>query len=105
MLGSGWGSWAARRQSWLGSARLRLVVRVAVCVLLFVLCILLVCIVVVTVSFVCCSAKLPLSRPTNPAVFACFFSILLCTPAGGGGGGEGRQGNRLVLLLPAAAKL
>jgi len=30
---------------------------------------------------VCCSVKLPLSRPTS---FCLFLSILLCTPAGGG---------------------
>jgi len=47
----------------------------------FVLCILLICIVVVTVPSVCCSVKLPLSRPTS---FCLFLSILLCTPAGEG---------------------
>ena len=47
----------------------------------FVLCILLICIVVVTVPFVCCSVKLPLSQPTS---FCLFLSILLCTPAEGG---------------------
>ena len=55
-------------------------VRAALCVLLFVLCIL-ICIVVVTVPFVSCSVKLPLSRPTS---FCLFLSILLHTPAGGG---------------------
>jgi len=44
-------------------------------------CFLLICIVVVTVLFVCCSAKLPLSRPTS---FCPFLFILLCTLAGGG---------------------
>ena len=39
------------------------------------------CIVVVPVPFVCCSVKLPLSRPTS---FCLFLSILLRTPAGGG---------------------
>jgi len=39
------------------------------------------CIVVVPVPSVCCSVKLPLSRPTS---FCLFLSILLCTPAGGG---------------------
>jgi len=39
------------------------------------------CIVVVPVPFVCCSIKLPLSRPTS---FCLFLSVLLCTPAGGG---------------------
>jgi len=54
-------------------------VRVALCVLRFVLCILLIGIVVVVpVPFVCCSVKLPLSRPTS---FCLFLSILLRTPA------------------------
>jgi len=47
----------------------------------FVLCIPLMCIVVVPVPFVCCSVKLPLSRPTG---FCLFLSILLRTSAGGG---------------------
>ena len=47
----------------------------------FVLCIPLFCIVVVAVSFVCCSVKLPLSQPTS---FCLFLSILLCTPEEGG---------------------
>jgi len=50
-------------------------------VVLFVLCILLICIVVVTVPFVCCSVKLPLSRPTG---FCLLLSILLRSLAGGG---------------------
>jgi len=37
------------------------VVRVALCILLFVLCILLISVIAVTVRFVCCSIKLPLS--------------------------------------------
>ena len=45
------------------------------------LCFLLICIVVVAVPSVCCSVKLPLSRPTS---FCLFLSILLRTPAGGG---------------------
>ena len=45
------------------------------------LCFLLICIVVVPVPSVCCSVKLPLSRPTS---FCLFLSILLCTLAGGG---------------------
>jgi len=45
------------------------------------LCFLLICIVVVTVPFVFCSVKLPLSRPTS---FCLFLSILLRTPADGG---------------------
>jgi len=55
--------------------------RAALWAVRFVLCILLICIVVVTVPFVCCSVKLPLSRPTG---FCLFLSILLRTPAGGG---------------------
>jgi len=47
----------------------------------FVLCIPLFCIIVVPVPFVCCSVKLPLSRPTS---FCLFLSILLRSPAGGG---------------------
>ena len=47
----------------------------------FVLCVLLICIIVVPVPFVCCSVKLPLSRPT---CFCLFLSILLRTPAGEG---------------------
>jgi len=46
----------------------------------FVLCIPLICIVVVAVPFVCCSVKLPLSRPTG---FCLFLSTLLRTPVGG----------------------
>jgi len=57
-------------------------VRAALCVLLFVLCILLIhIVVVVTALFVCCSVKLPLSQPTS---FFLFLSILFPTPAGGG---------------------
>jgi len=55
--------------------------RTALWVVQFVLCFLLICIVVVAVPFVCCSVKLPLSRPTR---FCLFLSILLHTPAGGG---------------------
>ena len=55
--------------------------RAALWVVQFVLCILLICIVVVTVPFVYCSVKLPLSRPTS---FCLFLSILLRTLAGGG---------------------
>jgi len=50
------------------------------CAVCFVLCIPLICIVVVPVPFVCCSVKLPLSRPSS---FCLFLSILLRTPAGG----------------------
>jgi len=55
--------------------------RVALWVVRFVLCILFICIVVVPVPSVCCSVKLPLSRPT---CFCLFLSILLCTTVGGG---------------------
>ena len=55
--------------------------KAALWVVRFVLCFLLICIVVVPVPFVCCSVKLPLSRPTS---FCLFLSILLRTPAGGG---------------------
>jgi len=56
-------------------------VRVAPCILLFVLYILSVGIVV-TVCFLCCSVKLLLSRLTS---FCLFLSILIPTPAGGRG--------------------
>jgi len=56
-------------------------VRVTLCILLFVLCILLLNIVVVTVRFHCCSVQLPLSRPMS---FCHFLSVLLRTPVGGG---------------------
>jgi len=75
MLGSGWGELGSRK------ALAAQAVRAALCVLLFVLCIHLICVVVVIVLFVCCSAKLPLSRPTS---FCLFLSVLLRTPAGGG---------------------
>ena len=55
--------------------------RAALSAVCFVLCIPLICIVVVPVPFVCCSIKLPLSRPTS---FCLFLSILLRTPAGRG---------------------
>jgi len=58
-LTHGSGAWALVRSG-----------RAALWVVRFVLCFLLICIVVVTVPFVCCSVKLPLSRPTS---FACFF--------------------------------
>ena len=67
-----WGSWAAERESRLGSARQR-AVRVALCISLFFLCILLISIVVVAVPFVCCSVKLPLSRPTSFCLFLSFL--------------------------------
>jgi len=64
-------------------------------VLLFVLCILLICTVVANVPFVCCSVKLPLSRPTS------FLLVSFHSPPHPSGG----RGGRVALLLPAAAKL
>ena len=89
------GSRAVRRHSQLGSAWRRWAVRVALCVLLFVLCILLICIIIFTVPFVCCSVKLPLSRPTSFCLFS-FYS----PPHP-----SGQRGGRVALLLPATAKL
>jgi len=66
--------------AWEGSAAVRSG-RTALWVVRFVSCFPLFCIVVVAVPFVCCSVKLPLSRPTS---FCLFLPILLCTPAGGG---------------------
>jgi len=74
------GSWAVGTLSRLGRARRRSW-RAALCVVQFVLCFLLICTIVVTVPLVCCSVKLPLSRPTS---FCLFLSILLRTQAGGG---------------------
>ena len=71
------GGGAAGTLSQLGSARRRCGPRERVC---FCRVFLLICIVV-TVPSVCCSVKLPLSRPTS---FCLFLSILLRTPAGGG---------------------
>jgi len=56
-------------------------VRVALYVSLFVLYIFLISIVVVTVPFVYCSVKLPLSPSVR---FCLFLAILLPTPVGGG---------------------
>jgi len=79
------GSGAAGTHSRLGRVERPCGPRERVCfagsVLRFVLCNPLFCIVVVTVPFVCCSVKLPLSRPSS---FCLFLSILPCTPAGGG---------------------
>jgi len=75
------GSWGAGTYSRLGRAqqwcslRKRFFSAGLFCVFPFL------CIVVVTVPFVCCSIKLPLSRHTS---FSLFISILLRTPAGGG---------------------
>jgi len=89
----GGGSGVVGTHSRLGSAQWRSG-RAALWVVRFVLCFHLICIVVVTVPFVCCSVKLPLSRPTS---FCLFSSHSLPHP------GRGR-GGCMVLLLPAAAK-
>ena len=56
-------------------------VEAALGVVWFVLCILLTRVIVVTIPLVCCSVKLPLSRPTS---FCLFLSILLRTLVGRG---------------------
>jgi len=95
MLGSGGGvrlggnSLAARE----GSAAVRSG-RAALWVVRFLLCIPLICIIVVTVPFVCCSVKLPLSRPTS------FLPVSFHSPPHPG---EGRGGH-VALLLPVVAK-
>jgi len=86
----GWGNALAARE---GTAAVRSG-RAGLWVVRFVLCFLLICIVVVPAPFVCCSVKLPLSRPTS----FCLFSFHSPPHSGGGRGG------RMVLLLPAAAK-
>jgi len=93
MLGSGGGELGGKNSLAVGSSR-RWLWRAALWVVRFVLCIPLICIVVVAVPFVCCSVKLPLSRPTS---FCLFLSILLRPP------GRGRGGH-VALLLPVAAK-
>ena len=80
MLGSRWGGAEQRELTQEHAAAVRSG-RAALWVVRIVLCILLICIIIVTVPFVCCSVKLPLSRPT---CFCLFLSILLCTAAGGG---------------------
>jgi len=79
MLGSGGGEWGGGN-SWLGSVQQRSW-RAALWVVRFVLCFLLIGIVVAAVPSVCCSVKLPLSRPTS---FCLVLSILLHTPGLGG---------------------
>ena len=66
------GTWAAGSQSRLGSTRQR-VVRVPLCIPLFVLCILPIGIVVVTVPFVCCSVRTALI-PTYAFLPFSFYS-------------------------------
>jgi len=76
------GSWAVGTHSQLRSKLWRRFGRPALWVVRFVLCIPIFCIVVVvTVPFVCCSVKLPLSQPTS---FCLFLSILLPPRLGGG---------------------
>jgi len=59
-------------------------VRVVLSISLFVLYILFISIVVVTVPFVCCSVKLPLSRPTS------FLPVSFHSPPHPHGGRDGR---------------
>jgi len=64
MLGSGGRSWLGQRGGELITAQERegpWAVRAALCISLFVVCILRISIVVVTVHLFCCSGKLPLS--------------------------------------------
>jgi len=78
LLCSRWG--AGRGEGSCGSECLgHQAVRVALCILLFVLYTLLISIVVVTVCFIRCSVKLPLSQPMS---FCLFLSILPPTLAG-----------------------
>jgi len=79
--------------AWEGTAAVRSG-RTALWVVRFVLCFLLICTIVVPVPFVCCSVKLPLSRPTS------FLPGSFYSPWHPGGG----MGGYVVLLLPAAAK-
>jgi len=81
MLGSGWGSWLRGKSVTAREHAGCQEMRVALCIVLFVLHISLISIIVVTVCFVCCSVKLPLSQPMS---FCLFLSILLPTPVGGG---------------------
>jgi len=82
MLDSGWGG-AGWQEINCGSRACtgQWVVRVALCILQFVLCFPLICIIVVTVPSVFCSVKLPLSQPTS---FSLFLSFLHSTPVRGG---------------------
>jgi len=93
MLGSGGGELGGGNSLWLGSARRRSW-RAALWVVRFVLCFLFICIIVVPVPFVCCSVKLPLSRPTG------FFLFSSHSPPHRSRG----RGGHVALLLPAAAK-
>jgi len=94
MLGSGGGELGGRNSlaAWEGTVAVRSKRVVLFCG--FALYIPLFCIVVVPVPFVCCSVKLPLSRPTS------FLPVSFHSPPHPGRG----RGGRLALLLPAAAK-
>jgi len=80
------------------AAREHQAMRVALCISLFVLYILLICIVAVTVHFVCCSVKLPSSRPTR--VFSAFFFPFSSPPQWE----EGQQSDRVALCCQPRAK-
>jgi len=73
MLGSRWGAGQGGKLNAAEERTGHRVVRVALCISLFVLCILLISVIVVTVPFLCCSVKLPLSLPTS---FCLFLSVL-----------------------------
>jgi len=100
MLGSGGGGGVARQELTHGSGghsgssvrESGSVLRALFCG--FVLCNPLFCIVVVPVPLVCCSVKLPLSRPTS------FLPVYFHSPPHCG---RGRVG-RMALFLPAAAE-
>jgi len=77
MLGSGGGGSAAGTHSWLGRAQWRLGPRERFCSAGLFCIFPFFCIIVVTVPFVCCSVKLPLSRPTS----FCRVALLLPTAA------------------------
>ena len=81
MLGSGGGELGAGTHSRLRRAEAAGRGEQLCCAVCFVLCIPLFCIVVVPVPLVCCSVKLPLSRPTS---FCLFLFILLRTLVWGG---------------------
>jgi len=98
MLGSGWGELgggkAVAAQEHAGQGA----VREALCLLLFVLCILLICIGVVT-AFPLFAVWLNCPYP-NPRDFSCFFPFSSAPQRG-----EGRQSSHVALLLPAITKL
>jgi len=87
MLGSGWGSWPGDKAVAAWKCAGHRVLRVALCISLFVLCILIISIVVVAVHFVCCSDRLPLSRSTS------FLPVSFHSPPHPSGG----RGNRATV--------